>query len=90
MARFCLRFEGGQMPVYGRLPKKGFTNKSTSDTVDLAALKRVGLAQRVVFSHLEANGPHARDAWLLHGTKCTSPAMKAVCPSLPTNHAELY
>lgn len=62
--RFRLRFEGGQMPIYRRLPKKGFNNKrfqvqmhvvnvgdlegafSAGDTVDLAALKRVGLAPK--------------------------------------------
>lgn len=62
--RFRLRFEGGQMPLYRRLPKKGFTNarfkteihvvnvgaldKSFEDgaTVDLEALKRIGLAPK--------------------------------------------
>lgn len=62
--RFRLRFEGGQMPLYRRLPKKGFTNKrfkvqmyvvnvgdlesafASGATVDLAALKHVGLAPK--------------------------------------------
>ena len=36
-------FEGGQMPMYRRLPKRGFTNpfKVTAQTVNLADLKKV-------------------------------------------------
>ena len=36
-------FEGGQMPMYRRLPKRGFTNpfKVTSQVVNLAQLKKV-------------------------------------------------
>lgn len=35
-------FEGGQMPLYRRLPKRGFTNRNTKDVVavDIAALNR--------------------------------------------------
>lgn len=35
-------FEGGQMPLYRRLPKRGFTNRNTKDvvTVNIAALER--------------------------------------------------
>jgi len=52
-------FEGGQMPLYRRLPKRGFNNRNTKEiiainvallnvfdngeTVDIAALKRKGL-----------------------------------------------
>ena len=37
-------FEGGQMPMYRRLPKRGFTNpfKETSQTVNLRQLKALG------------------------------------------------
>ncbi len=37
-------FEGGQMPMYRRLPKRGFTNpfKVTAQTVNLADLKKLG------------------------------------------------
>ncbi len=37
-------FEGGQMPMYRRLPKRGFTNpfKVTAQVVNLAQLKKVG------------------------------------------------
>jgi len=37
-------FEGGQMPMYRRLPKRGFTNpfKVTAQTVNLASLKKLG------------------------------------------------
>jgi large subunit ribosomal protein L15 len=36
-------FEGGQMPMYRRLPKRGFTNpyKATAQPVNLKELKRV-------------------------------------------------
>lgn len=35
-------FEGGQMPLYRRLPKRGFTNRNTKDivAVDIAALNK--------------------------------------------------
>ena len=35
-------FEGGQMPLYRRLPKRGFKNRNTKDIVaiDIAALNR--------------------------------------------------
>ena len=35
-------FEGGQMPLYRRLPKRGFTNINTKDivAVDIAALNK--------------------------------------------------
>ena len=35
-------FEGGQMPLYRRLPKRGFTNRNTKDIVaiDIAALNK--------------------------------------------------
>lgn len=63
-ARFRLRFEGGQMPLYRRLPKKGFKNGrfqvefhavnvgqlgrafEAGASVDMAALKKVGLAPK--------------------------------------------
>jgi large subunit ribosomal protein L15 len=37
-------FEGGQMPMYRRLPKRGFTNpfKVTVQAVNLSQLKKVG------------------------------------------------
>jgi large subunit ribosomal protein L15 len=41
--RFRLRFEGGQMPLYRRLPKKGFTNarfKTEIHVVNVGALDR--------------------------------------------------
>ena len=35
-------FEGGQMPVYRRLPKRGFTNRNTLDieAINISALER--------------------------------------------------
>lgn len=40
-------FEGGQMPMYRRLPKRGFTNpfKITAQPVNLAQLKKVAAAE---------------------------------------------
>jgi large subunit ribosomal protein L15 len=37
-------FEGGQMPMYRRLPKRGFTNpfKVTAQVVNVSQLKKVG------------------------------------------------
>ena len=36
-------FEGGQMPLYRRLPKRGFTNRNTLDieAINISALERV-------------------------------------------------
>ena len=40
-------FEGGQMPMYRRLPKRGFTNpfKVTSQAVNLSQLKKVSTTE---------------------------------------------
>jgi large subunit ribosomal protein L15 len=40
-------FEGGQMPMYRRLPKRGFTNpfKVTVQAVNLSQLKKVGATE---------------------------------------------
>src|SRR5678816_19518 len=40
-------FEGGQMPLYRRLPKRGFTSRSRRyvDVVRLGDLQRLGLAE---------------------------------------------
>jgi large subunit ribosomal protein L15 len=40
-------FEGGQMPLYRRLPKRGFTSRSRRyvDVVRLSDLQRLGLAE---------------------------------------------
>ena len=57
-------FEGGQMPLYRRIPKRGFTNRNTKEivainvsaleqfedgaTVDAAALIKAGVIKKVV------------------------------------------
>jgi large subunit ribosomal protein L15 len=59
----CFTFEGGQMPLFRRIPKRGFSNETWNkkyhvinvgdidkafkdgDTVDAAALEKVGLAK---------------------------------------------
>jgi large subunit ribosomal protein L15 len=40
-------FEGGQMPMYRRLPKRGFTNpfKETAQTVNLRDLTKLGVTE---------------------------------------------
>jgi large subunit ribosomal protein L15 len=40
-------FEGGQMPMYRRLPKRGFTNpfKVEAQTVNLRQLKKLGVTE---------------------------------------------
>lgn len=40
-------FEGGQMPMYRRLPKRGFTNpfKETAQTVNLRDLAKLGVTE---------------------------------------------
>ena len=40
-------FEGGQMPMYRRLPKRGFTNpfKTTSQTVNLRQLAKLAVTE---------------------------------------------
>ena len=40
-------FEGGQMPLYRRLPKRGFTNpfKVTAQAVNLSQLKKVSTGE---------------------------------------------
>src|SRR5438105_12187971 len=40
-------FEGGQMPMYRRLPKRGFTNpyKVTAQTVNLRQLGKLGVTE---------------------------------------------
>jgi len=45
-------FEGGQMPMYRRLPKRGFTNpfKETAQTVNLRQLSRVASTELTVES----------------------------------------
>lgn len=36
-----LGFEGGQMPLYRRLPKRGFSNRSFADVVKIITLERL-------------------------------------------------
>ena len=58
--RFRLRFEGGQMPIYRRLPKKGFTNhrfKTDLHAVNVGQLDRVFEAgEEVDLGILKARG----------------------------------
>lgn len=58
-------FEGGQMPLYRRIPKRGFTNRNTKDIVaiNVSALERFEDGAEVTVETLLATGviSHARD-----------------------------
>ena len=65
-------FEGGQMPLYRRLPKRGFRNISSKDyaTVSVARLQAAGL----VFDQLPTDQP-----WGWREARLRDPAGNAVC-----------
>ena len=58
-------FEGGQMPLYRRLPKRGFKNRNTKDivAVNVERLEKVENGSEVTAESLIALGiiSHARD-----------------------------
>ena len=58
-------FEGGQMPLYRRIPKRGFTNRNTKDIVaiNVSALERFEDGAEVTVAALLESGAisHARD-----------------------------
>ena len=51
-------FEGGQMPLYRRLPKRGFTNRNTKDivTINITELNRFEDGTVVTIETLVENG----------------------------------
>ena len=51
-------FEGGQMPLYRRLPKRGFTNRNTKDivSINLTELNRYEDGAEVTIASLVENG----------------------------------
>ncbi|MGI6070444.1 MAG: 50S ribosomal protein L15 [Blautia sp.] len=51
-------FEGGQMPLYRRLPKRGFTNRNTKDIVaiNVSVLERFEDGAEVTVENLLASG----------------------------------
>ena len=51
-------FEGGQMPLYGRLPKRGFTNRNTLEIVgiNVSALERFENGAEVTVETLVETG----------------------------------
>ena len=51
-------FEGGQMPLFRRLPKRGFTNRNSKDivTIDLSTLNRFEDGTEVTFDTLLDEG----------------------------------
>lgn len=51
-------FEGGQMPLYRRLPKRGFTNRNTKDIVaiNVSVLERFEDGAEVTVESLLASG----------------------------------
>ena len=58
-------FEGGQMPLYRRIPKRGFTNRNSKDIVaiNVSVLERFEDGSEVTVESLLAFGAisHARD-----------------------------
>ncbi|HJD14374.1 MAG TPA: 50S ribosomal protein L15 [Candidatus Ruminococcus avistercoris] len=58
-------FEGGQMPLYRRIPKRGFTNRNSKDIVaiNVSVLERFEDGSEVTVESLLASGAisHARD-----------------------------
>ena len=51
-------FEGGQMPLYRRLPKRGFTNRNTKDivSINITELNRFEYGAVVTIETLVENG----------------------------------
>ena len=51
-------FEGGQMPLYRRLPKRGFTNRNTKDivSINITELNRFEAGAVVTIETLVENG----------------------------------
>ena len=51
-------FEGGQMPLYRRIPKRGFTNRNTKDIVaiNVSALERFETGSEVDIATLLSSG----------------------------------
>lgn len=51
-------FEGGQMPLYRRIPKRGFTNRNTLDivSINVSALERFDNDTEVTIELLMENG----------------------------------
>ena len=55
-------FEGGQMPLYRRIPKRGFTNRNTKDIVaiNVSVLNRFEDSAEVTVESLLASGAISR------------------------------
>ena len=61
-------YEGGQMPLYRRLPKKGFTNarfKKPVAVINVRELNRFDDGTEVTLKQLQAIGVRSRDYRLL-------------------------
>lgn len=87
-------FEGGQMPLQRRLPKRGFVSLSADDTVevrlstldklgleavDLAALKQAGIVHSLAkAAKVILNGKISRAVKLTGGVKATKGARAAI------------
>ena len=87
-------FEGGQMPLHRRLPKRGFTSmtrgltaevrldelqKMTATSIDLDALKSAGVIRRdALAAKVILSGKLERQVTLLPGVKATKGARVAI------------
>lgn len=86
-------FEGGQMPMHRRLPKRGFTSRTASlnaqirltdlerlglDSVDVLVLKQAGLIHSEAQNVKVILAGEIKRAVVLNGIKATAGAMAAI------------
>ena len=58
-------FEGGQMPLYRRLPKRGFTNRNSKDIVaiNISELERFRSGSTVTIEKMIETSQHQQQRW---------------------------
>ena len=86
-------FEGGQMPMHRRLPKRGFSSRTaafnaqirltdldtlTVDTIDILTLKQAGLVPAQTLSVKVILAGEIKRAVVLNGIKATKGAAEAI------------
>lgn len=86
-------FEGGQMPMHRRLPKRGFSSRTAAfnaqirltdldtlavDTIDLLTLKQAGLIPAQTLSVKVILAGEIKRAVVLNGIKATKGAAEAI------------
>ena len=86
-------FEGGQMPMHRRLPKRGFSSRTAAfnaqirltdldtlavDTIDILTLKQAGLVSAQTLSVKVILAGEIKRAVVLNGIKATKGAAEAI------------